>query len=455
MDTLEKKLYYASATEAISLIKSGQITITEYLESIIKRIEKINPITNAWVHLNHKQSLETAKKLDKKMKNGENIGPLYGVPIGIKDIFNTINSQTEMGSSLWKNFTPGNDARVVHYLRMANAIIVGKTETAEFAVHALGKSKNPYDPNRSPGTSSSGSAIAVATSMVPLALGTQTAGSIIRPASYCGVFGFKPSFGLIPRTGMLKTTDTLDQIGYFARTPQDLDLLFDIIRVKGKHYPLSESALNDKDRQTVSGRPWRIKFVKTHVWDQAEDYAKKTLEHFVNKISEHNEFQVEEYILPTDFTLAHTKHQLIYAKSLAYYFKKELQNKTLVSNVFYELASQAQKITISEFDSALEYQTKIRSILDESFSSFDIIVSLSTAGYAPLREEKERDDPSLIWTMCGNPTINIPTIKTEHGLPIGIQVVARRFNDKLLLNFVNLLHKKNIINDSPEITNFS
>lgn len=452
MATLDKKLFQLSAVEVIDAIKSGQLTVVEYLESIIERIEKINSTTNAWVHLNHKQSLEIAKKFDKKMKNGENIGPLYGVPIGIKDIFNTIDFPTEMGSLLWKNFTPGNDARVVHYLRMANAIIVGKTETAEFAVHALGKSKNPYDPTRSPGTSSSGSAIAVATSMVPLALGTQTAGSIIRPASYCGVYGFKPSFGLVPRTGMLKTTDTLDQIGYFARTPQDLALLFDIIRVKGKHYPLSESAFNDKDRQTVHNRPWKIKFVKTHVWDQAEEYAKKHLEHFVDKISEHDEFQVDHYDMPDDFALAHIKHEIIYAKSLAYYFKKELQNKTLVSDVFYELASQADKISMSEFDSAIEYQTKIRRILDELFCSFDIIISLSTAGHAPLRDKKENDDPSLIWTMCGNPTINIPTIKTENGLPMGVQVVARRFNDILLLNFVNLLHKQNLITNSHTIT---
>ena len=445
----ENQLYRLSASEAILLIKAGKITIRELVESISRRIEKINPKTDALVHLNVSQSLEKARELDEKKNNGENIGPLYGIPIGIKDIFNTQDFPTEMGSPLWKGFTPGNDARAVYYLRMANAIIIGKTETAEFAVHALGKSKNPYDPARTPGTSSSGSAIAVATFMVPYALGTQTAGSIIRPASYCGVFGFKPSFGLIPRTGMLKTTDTLDQVGYFARTPQDLELLFDIIRVKGRDYPISEAALNDEKRQTVTNRPWKIKFVKSPVWDQAEPYAKKAIEGFVRRISEEEEFNVDEFVLPEEFSSAHKIHQMIYAKSTSYYFKEELKNRSLVSGTFYELASQAKDISNTQFDAALEHQFKMTRILDNSFEEFDIVISLSTAGHAPLRNEKEKDDPSLIWTMCGNPTINMPGIKIENGLPLGIQAVARKYNDKLLLRFISLLQRKNIIRNGP------
>lgn len=449
MENYQNQLYSLSATQVIFLIQSGKIKIRQLIESIIKRIEDINPKTDALVHLNSRQSLEKADEVDKRIKNGENVGPLYGVPIGIKDIFNTQDFPTEMGSPIWKGFTPGNDARVIYYLRMANAIIIGKTETAEFAVHTLGNSKNPYDHTRSPGTSSSGSAIAVATNMVPLALGTQTAGSIIRPASFCGIFGFKPSFGLIPRTGMLKTTDSLDQVGYFARTVEDLQLLFDIIRVKGRDYPLSEAALNDEKRQTVTDRPWKIRFVKSPVWEQAEPYAKKAIVEFLDKISKENDFQVEEFSLPQEFNEAHKMHQIIYTKSLSYYFKRELEKRSLVSNIFYEFASQAKDFTVSQFDQAIEYQSKISKILDKSFEQFDIIISLSTAGHAPLRNEKEKDDPSLIWTMCGNPAINMPVVKTEEGLPMGIQTVARRYNDKLLLRFVSLLRRKGLIFDAP------
>ena len=446
---ITQNLTHLSGTELIDLINSKKITITDLIESTINQIKKINSDTNAFVHLDASGVLETAKILDNKLKNNESIGPLCGIPIGIKDIFNTKDYPTEMGSPMWKNFTSGNDARVVHYIRMNDGIIVGKTETAEFAVHTLGKSFNPYDSTRSPGTSSSGSAVAVATSMVPIALGTQTGGSIIRPASFCGIYGFKPSFGLIPRTGMLKTTDTLDQVGFFARTPKDLELFFNVIHVKGKNFPISNNALNDISRQTVTKRPWKIKFVKTHVWDKSEDYAKNALNDFIKKLSKEKYFDVSEFNLPEYFSKSHEMHKKLYAKSLTYYFKNELKNKQLVSDVFYEFASEADNVSLIEFDEALKYQNKITGVLDEYFQSFDILISLSTSTHAPLRNEKEIDDPSLIWTMCGTPTINIPYSKSYQNLPIGIQVIGRKYNDKLLLKFVKFLHELNLIKDGP------
>jgi Asp-tRNA(Asn)/Glu-tRNA(Gln) amidotransferase A subunit family amidase len=447
MDDL--KFYELSASEMTALIKLGKLSITELIKSINQRIDKINPEVNAWVHLNHNQSIEKSKELERKIENKEKIGGLFGIPIGIKDIFNTKDFPTEMGSPIWKDFTPGNDARVVDHLQMSDAIILGKTETAEFAVHSLGKSKNPYDPKLSPGTSSSGSAIAVATYMVPVALGSQTGGSIIRPASYCGIYGFKPSFGLIPRTGMLKTTDTLDQVGYFTRTVQDLELIFNFIRTKGRDYPISETALNDEKRQTVKNRPWKIKFVKSPVWNQAETQAKIAIEDFVSKISKEDDFEVNEFVLPNEFSLAHEMHKIIYAKSLSYYFKKELIEKSLISEIFYEFASESLKINREKFENAVAYQAKITKLLDEKFKDFDIIISLSTASDAPLRNEDEKDDPSLIWNMCGNPTISMPVIKTNRNLPMGIQVTSRKYNDLLLLEFVKILRKRNLIPDGP------
>jgi Asp-tRNA(Asn)/Glu-tRNA(Gln) amidotransferase A subunit family amidase len=445
-------LYLLSANEALFKIKSNKISVTQYIESLISRINEIDSKIHVWSNLNFERTLKQAKNFDLLFHSDKKTGPLFGIPIGIKDIFNTLDFPTEMGSEIWKNFTPGNDARVVYYLKMADALIMGKTETAEFAVHALGKSKNPYDSKLSPGTSSSGSAIAVATHMVPLSIGTQTAGSIIRPASYCGVFGFKPSFGLLPRTGMLKTTDSLDQIGFFARTPQDLQLLFDSTHIRGKNYPLSNSVLTNIDRQTISNRPWKIKFVKTHTWKNSENYTKKLIETFIDKLSLHKEFEISELELPSDFDFSHENHKIIYTKSLSYYFKEELKQKTLISDIFYDFATFSKNISINDFDNAISYQSKITNQLDQLFTNFDIILSLSTSGHAPLRNEEEKDDPSLIWTMCGNPAINVPILSTQKGLPIGLQIVARKYNDKLLLNFIKLLHKKNIISDAPTPT---
>ncbi|MEK6857253.1 MAG: amidase, partial [Nanoarchaeota archaeon] len=229
----QKKLYLLSATESIKLIKLGRISSKELVESCATQIEKNDKKIHALVMYNKNNAIQTAEYIDNKIKEGSNVGMLCGIPVAIKDIFNTLDFPTQHGSSIRKGYTPGNDARVVFRLKQENGIIIGKTVTAEFGVHYPGPTVNPHDFKHSPGTSSSGSAAAVASFMVPLALGSQTAGSTLRPASYCGIYGFKPSFGLIPRTGMLKTTDTLDNVGLMARTIDDLELLFDVVRVSG------------------------------------------------------------------------------------------------------------------------------------------------------------------------------------------------------------------------------
>jgi Asp-tRNA(Asn)/Glu-tRNA(Gln) amidotransferase A subunit family amidase len=274
----------------------------------------------------------------------------------VKDIFNTEDMPTCMGSPIWEGFTPGNDARVIFYLRQADAVIPGKTVTAEFAVHTSGKTVNPHDSRYSPGTSSSGSAAAVASFMVPLAIGTQTAGSIMRPASYCGVHGFKPSFGLIPRTGMLKTTDSLDTVGMFARTPQDLELLFDAIRVHGEDFPMVRKFLEDPARQTKGSRPWKIALATSSiwVWPHAEKYAQQALLGFASRLSE-NHVIVEEVKLPEDFNTAHEIHGTIYDKTLSYYFKEEFKKRTLISEVMYEIVNRGNRVTVRNwFELALK-----------------------------------------------------------------------------------------------------
>ena len=242
-----------SAGEGTRRIRSRELSAVEWARSCAERVEELESGVGAWAYFDREKVLAQARCLDKKIAHGQTLGELCGVPIGIKDTFNTQDMPTSMGSPIWEGFRPGNDARVVFYLRQADGVIAGKTVTAEFAVHAPGKTVNPHAPGYSPGTSSSGSAAAVAAHMVPLALGTQSAGSIIRPASYCGVYGFKPSFGLVPRTGILKTTDTLDTVGVFARVPEDLNLLFEVIRVHGENFPVSHALLMDPACQNPGG----------------------------------------------------------------------------------------------------------------------------------------------------------------------------------------------------------
>lgn len=444
-----------SIKKILSEYKTGKISPRDIAELCINQYDHYESECQAWVCFSKDRLRKYAVDANTRVTNEKTIRPLEGIPIGVKDIYNTIDFPTQMGSPIWENFTPGNDARVIFYLKTAGAIIPGKTVTAEFAVHTLGKTKNPHDIARTPGTSSSGSAVAVATGMVPAAIGTQTAGSIVRPASFCGIYGCKPSFGLIPRTGMLKTTDSLDTIGFFVLHFEDIESVFNIMRVHGTDYPLSDSALTDKKRQNKpSSRPWRVAFVKTHTWEYAPEYAQNALIAWSEKLSEVADIQVEEARLPPVMDESHTIHSIIYDKTLSYYFKNEFKKDTLVSPIMKNLISHGNTISVSQYQESLIRQEKMARSMDRFFRDFDIIISLSTAGEAPLRNEIEQPDPALIWTMTYLPVISAPVFVSPHGLPFGVQIVARRYNDGLLFKFCDHLRAMNLIpaKSNPPVT---
>lgn len=447
----ENGFFKVSIKEIISEYKTGKITPLDVAEFCINQYDHYESDFQAWVCFSKDTITKCAVDANNQLNNDGIIRPLVGIPIGVKDIFNTVDFPTQMGSPIWENFTPGNDARAVFYLKFAGAIIPGKTVTAEFAVHTLGKTYNPHDITRTPGTSSSGSAVAVATGMVPAAIGTQTAGSIVRPASFCGIYGCKPSFGLIPRTGMLKTTDSLDSIGFFTLHFEDLEYIFDILRVHGTNYPISNAALNDKNRQNKpSNRPWRVAFVKTHTWKYAPEYAQHALFDWSDKLSAVADISVKEVSIPSVMDETHTVHSIIYDKTLSYYFKEEFKKDTLVSPIMKDLILHGNIISLDEYRAALIRQEEMASSMDDFFKNFDILISLSTAGEAPLRNDAEKPDSGLMWTMTYLPVINAPVFISPNGLPFGVQIVARRYNDKLLFRFCNYLRQMELI---PKLSN--
>ena len=220
-------LWGQSATEAARLIREGRITSVELVRACLERIAAVDEAVQAWAFLDPEHALAQARAADEYPMSGQPLGALHGVPVGLKDIIDTADMPTENGSVLHAGRTPSRDASVVSLLRAAGAIVMGKTVTTEFATRTPGKTRNPHDPAHTPGGSSSGSAAAVAAGMVPLALGSQTTGSTIRPASFCGVYGFNPTHGLIPRHGMFRLSRTLDHVGLFARTIEDVALLLE------------------------------------------------------------------------------------------------------------------------------------------------------------------------------------------------------------------------------------
>lgn len=433
-----------SIGEIVNRIKCKQISPNDIAVATLENIEELNPRYFAWVVYNNEEYFDEIIKAERKYSSAPRL--LENIPVGVKDVFNTVDFPTQMGSPLWKDFTSGNDARAVFNIKRQGAVVIGKTVTAEFAVHALGKTINPYDAKKTPGTSSSGSAVAITLGMVPMATGTQTAGSIVRPASFCGIYGCKPSFGLIPRTGTLKTTDSLDTIGFFVIHQKDLRRGFDSLRVSGSDYPFSYAALSDVNRQhKPDGRPWRVGFVHTHTWKYAPSYARESLENFMRKLSAEKNIEIVNADLPMSMERSHDIHEIIYNKILSYYFAGEYKQSDLISPIMNELIRKGKEIEITEFVEALQAQTNLIYEMDSFFKDFDVLISLSTAGEAPLRDVMELPDPALMWTMTHLPAVSVPVFKSPSGMPFGMQVVSRKYNDYLLFEFLDYMQSLELI----------
>lgn len=421
-------------------LRAGRMSAHEYICACLDRIERFDPTLRAWKAFDREAAEKRAQAIDDAIARSEPVKLLSGAPLGVKDIFNTYDFPTSMGSPILEAYTPGNDARVVSNLRLEGGIVVGKTVTAEFAVHHPGPTRNPFDLQRTPGTSSSGSAVAVATRMCPVALATQTAGSIIRPASYCGIWGFKPSFGLIPRTAMLKTTDTLDTVGFMARSIDDISLVFEICRVRGHNYPVSEAALNDPSRGEVFGRPYRIGIVRGTKSEFASAAAADGLRRIADRLTAVGH-EVFEYKQPASFEEIHDLHERIYRRSLAYYFQQEWRAAAeKFSPVMRRMVEGGLEISTDSYLEAIARQRAISQEFDAEHGKFDVLLDLSTADEAPLGlDAPDLPDHCLMWTFVGAPAITAPLLRGSSGLPVGAQFVARRFDDYKLLAFVRVV----------------
>lgn len=430
-----QELTHYDATGLIELLHSHKITPREVVEAFLTVIAQKDSELYAWEYLN-KDIIN--KQITKLEKLDPNTHPLWGLPIGIKDNYNTFDMPTQMGSPIWKDFTPGNDARVVHYLRRNGALILGKTTTAEFAVHYQDKTRNPHDLSRSPGTSSSGSAVAVAANMVPVTFGSQTAGSISRPASYCGVYGYKPTFGILPRVGVLKTTDTLDTLGFLTKSARDLRLVLDASRVHGQNYEYVHQYLDNYS--SIPKKKFKIGLIKHPKWHLTDNIAINAFDSFVNKLDP-TLFQVEEVKCPRDMDKIHDIHGVIYDKTLSYYFREEFKQGTLISPIFNDIITRGQHITLDQYKQALTEQTRLSLEYETYFAPYDVLLTLTTADEAPIGlTTPDIQDSNLIWTFLGMPTVSVPALKGKNGLPIGVLAIAKKYDDYTLLECIESIH---------------
>ena len=389
----------------------------------------------AWAFLDPEHALAQARAADDVRLSGQPVGPLHGVPVGIKDIIDTADMPTENGSVLHAGRTPSRDATVVARLRGAGAVILGKTVTTEFATYTPGKTRNPHDPEHTPGGSSSGSAAAVAAGMVPLALGSQTNGSVIRPASFCGVWGFKPTHGLIPRHGILALSRTLDHVGLFARGVEDLALLAEQLVGHDERDPDTRPRARLPFVEVAAGEPPlppMLALVKTPLWERADAETKEAFAELVEHLGD----RVEELELFPSAAEAWQWHRTIMEAEMAANLEREWETgRDRLSESLRAQLARGREVR------ALDYQrarARIRPVQDSFLELFeqryDAILTPAAPGTAP-PGLASTGDPAFctLWTLCGMPAVSVPLMQGAAGLPLGVQLVGPREGDARLL----------------------
>ncbi len=428
-------LHWLSASDAARLIREGVISSEQLVEACLARVRETDAQVQAWAFLDPDHALTQARSADEFRLSGQPIGLLHGVPVGIKDIFDTADMPTENGSVLHAGRTPSRDASVVAMLRGAGAVLLGKTVTTEFATRAAGKTRNPHNPAHTPGGSSSGSAAAVAAGMVPLALGSQTNGSTIRPASFCGVYGFKPTHGLIPRHGMLRLSRTLDHVGLFARAVEDLALLAGQLAGYDEGDPDTRPRARIPFAEVAAEEPPlppMFAFVKTPHWAGAEEETKEAFAELIEHLGD----RVEEVELFPSAAEAWEWHRTIMEAEMAANLERQWeQGRDSLSESLRAQLERGREVR------ALDYQRAVGRIrpIHESFlelfeQRYDAILTAAAPGTAP-KGLASTGDPSFctLWTLCGMPAVSLPLMQGDNGLPLGIQLVGPRAGDARLL----------------------
>ncbi len=438
------RLNWLTATETARLIDDGAIKAEDHVRACVARIEETEPTVQAWAHFEAEDALNQARDADVRRMRGLPCGLLHGVAVGIKDIIDVRGMPTEDGTVLHAGRVARRDAAVVARLRAAGAIVMGKTVTTELATYAPGKTRNPHDPEHTPGGSSSGSAAAVAAGMVPVALGSQTNGSIIRPAAFCGVFGFKPSFGLVPRSGVLRLSRALDHVGVFARSLEDIARVTELI-----------AGFDEDDTDTMPPRtrpplakvlaqepplPPRLALVRTPFWAKLDDDAQAAFEELTQAIGA--EGQTIE--LHDSSAQVIDWHRTIFEADLAAAFERECETGAdKLSASLRGLIDRGRQVLALDYQKAVARIEIVNEGFDEIFENFDAIVTPATLGTAP-RGIASTGDPLLatMWTYCGMPALAMPVARGENGLPLGIQLVGRRNDDARLLRTAGWLWRQ-------------
>lgn len=436
---VRRDLTRLTAVELRAGAERGEFRAADVAEAFLSAIAARDHELKAWAFVDPDLVRAEAKRLDDHRGTGRPLGPLHGVPVGLKDIIDTAAMPTGNGTPIDDGRRPRRDAALVSRLKAAGALILGKTATTELAYYHPAATRNPHHPERTPGGSSSGSAAAVAARMTPLAVGTQTNGSVIRPASFCGVLGYKPTHGHIGRTGILRQSPPLDTVGVFANSLADVGLLSDVL--------IGHDA-EDRDTRPIApygltaaatGRPPvepLLAFVRTPVWEKASADVRDGFAELKETLGE----RCDEVELPQVFENAYGAHRHLmlggFAHNLGHYHRKAADK---LSQHMRSAIEEGENVSAREWLTALDWREVLYAGLEEVFLRYNAIITPAAPGEAPGLETTGDPAFSTLWTFCGVPAVTLPLLAGANGLPIGVQLVGPHHDDHRLLRVANWL----------------
>lgn len=418
------KLYRSGLLEAAQRIREGHMTSSDLTRACLARQAQLEPQIQAWQHLDAARAMDLAEAADAARAGGSMVGPLHGVPLAIKDIIDVAGMPTTMGSPIYADKFARESAQCVKKLEQAGAIIVGKTVTTEFAYYTPGKTRNPWNERHTPGGSSSGSAAAVACCMLAGTLGSQTNGSVIRPAAFCGAVGYKPTYGAISTHGVLTFSRTLDTVGVFARSVTDAACL---AAVAAEAQPIPAEV-------TARAMPPRLAAVRTPVWDAAETAQKEMFARNIAALQAAGA-RVDEVELPPAFAQAHAVQRAIMAGEAARDLGMlQRQHRDRISARLNAFLDEGAAIDDTRLREALDSRVHLQKTYSHFLRDFDAVITPPATGEAPATLDAT-GDPTFctIWTLLGAPAVSIPVGLGPHGLPLGLQIVGAFGKDDALL----------------------
>lgn len=412
------------ASEAARRIAEGSLSSEALVRACLERIEAREPLIHAWAALDRDAALARARAADAAPP----AGPLHGVPFGVKDIFDTAELPTAYGSPLYERHRPASDSAAVAALREAGALVLGKTVTTEFAYRTPGPTRNPHQPEHTPGGSSSGSAAAVADGMVPFALGTQTGGSTIRPAAFCGVFSFKPTYGFVNSDGVRPLATALDTVGWFARSIADIALV-------GAVLSTTQSAALDPPAQ-----PLRIGVVRTPEWGRVSPAGRRAIEETAAAIAGAGG-QVTDLDLPAECdALGDAWDTIVAAGAASAFASLYRERRDGLSAPLRGLIAAGQALGGAERSEAEALALHCRAVVSETFAEVDAFLTPSAPGEAPAGIASTGDPLcNRVWTLLRLPCVALPAGRGEGGLPVGVQLVGRHGGDQSLLELASVV----------------